>query len=298
MVGLHSAAVPADTPQPERTMLTLSPLPSFRKPPVGEVLLAIQFQQLDRLNLRHIGPLCDRFGDRYPQFEIQASLPPVVERFDGPRPIRGLSIEMMDVPTFPRLWLIDAKGEELVQLQRDRLMHNWRNTPIGSEYPRYPRLREQFLSDWKVLEAFASASQLGDLLPTQCEVVYTNQIEADDGSGRSHADPSAFFSFFAAPLCNHGQSEFEAVTYSSSGVAQEAREKGTIRGRLFVELTSGVNLATRKLTYQLQLTLRGSPLSQDIGSALQFFDFARARIVRAFAALTTPEMHKKWERLQ
>jgi uncharacterized protein (TIGR04255 family) len=279
-------------------MPTSSPLPSFRKPPVGEVLLALQFQQLDRLDIRHVGPLCERFGDRYPQFQTQPPLPPVVERFDGPRPIRGLTIDMMDPPTFPRLWLLDGNGEELVQLQRDRLMHNWRNTPIGSEYPRYPRLRQQFLSDWKVLEAFASDNQLGDLLPTQCEVAYINQIEASDGGRQAHADPSAFFSFFAAPLCNHGQSEFEAATFSSSGVAQEDTEAGAIRGRLFVELSSGVNLATKKLTYQLQLTLRGSPLSQDIGSVLQFFDFARARIVRAFAALTTPEMHTKWERLQ
>ena len=77
-----------------------------------------------------------------------------------------------------------------------------------------------------------------------------------------------------------------------------AADKATLAGRLFVEVTSGVNTTTKKLSYQFGLTLRGAPLAQDLASVLQFFDFARARIVRTFAELTTPEMHKKWERQQ
>ena len=277
-------------------MPSSSPLPSFRRPPIGEVLLALQFEQLALLDLRHVAPLVERFGAKYPNFETQTPLSPAVERFDGPRPVRGISIDMMDVPLFPRVWLVDSKGEELVQIQRDRLMHNWRHTPIGSEYPRYPRLRDEFAADWAVMDTFVRENRLGSLLPTQCEVAYVNQIEVD--GDRVHDDPSKYFSFFAAPIYGHGQAQFEAVTYSSSGVAQEQADKGTLAGRLFVEVTSGVNTTTKKLSYQFGLTLRGAPLAQDLASVLQFFDFARARIVRTFAELTTPEMHKKWERQQ
>ncbi len=281
-------------------MSEASALPSFRKPPVGEVLLALQFQQIERLDLRHVGALVERFAHKYPNFQPQAPLEPVVERFDGPRSARGISIDMMEVPLFPRLWLVDAKGEELVQIQRDRLMHNWRHTPIGSEYPRYPSLRGEFAEDWSVLEAFLQEHKLGQLLPTQCEVSYINQIEAvgTSSGGGIHADPSTFFSFLATPLCGHGQSQFEAVTFSSSGAARQETKQGTITGRLFVEVTSGLNIVSKKPVYQFTLTLRGAPLAQNLDSVLTFFDFARERIVRAFTELTTTEMHRKWERLQ
>jgi len=264
------------------------------------VLLAAQFQQIEQLDLRHVGALAERFAQKYPNFQTQAPLEPVIERFDGPKSARGISIDMVEPSLFPRLWLVGAKGEELVQIQRDRLMHNWRHTPIGSEYPRYPRLRCEFAEDWSVLEVFLEEHKLGRLLPTQCEVSYFNQIEAvgTSSSGGIHADPSTFFSFLAPPLCGHGQSQFEAVTFSSSGVARQETDTGVITGRLFVEVTSGLNIATRKQVYQFMLTLRGAPTAQHLDSVLAFFDFARERIVRAFTELTTPEMHRKWERLQ
>jgi uncharacterized protein (TIGR04255 family) len=278
------------------SMSDMSALPSFRKPPVGEVVLGLQFEELDGLDLRHVGQLASRFENKYPRFETQVPLDPAIERFDGPRHARPVSIEVTEPPLFPRLWLAAATGEEMVQLQKDRLLHNWRHTPIGAEYPRYPRLREQFAEDWSVVDSFVQEHQLGTILPTQCEVVYVNQIEADGGS--VHADPSRYFSFIGPALCRHGQSEFEAVTFSTSGVTRAVTERGSLAGRLFVELTSGLNVSTRKPTYRFALTVRGAPASRDLGGVLEFFDFARERIVRSFVELTTPEMHEHWERLQ
>jgi uncharacterized protein (TIGR04255 family) len=276
-------------------MQDLSTLPSFRRPPIGEVVLGVQFEQMDRLDLRHVGKLAERFGDKYPRFQAQAPLDPTFERFDGPRQAK-LSIQMVELSQFPRLWLTDETGEEMVQLQRDRLLHNWRHMPIGSEYPRYPRLRDQFAADWAVVDSFAVEHELGSILPTQCEVAYVNQIEAD--GGKTHADPSRYFSFLGEALCMHRQSEFEAVTFSSSSVAKEVIDGRQLLGRMFVELTSGLNTASRKATYQFSLTVRGAPLVRNLEGVLQFFDFARARIVRAFAELTTSEMHKQWERVR
>lgn len=218
----------------------------------------------------------------------------MVERFDGPRAVRPISIEMMEPPHFPRIWLGDASGNELVQIQRDRLMHNWRHTAIGSEYPRYPRLRKEFASDWAVMDSFLRDHRLGELLPTQCEVVYVNLIEAD--GGLLHADSSRYFSFFAPAVHAQGLSEFEAVSFSMTSVAKSATDQGAHIGRLFVEVSSGVNPATRLPTYQFSLTLRGAPPTRDLEGVLSFFDFARTRIVCVFAELTTPQMHEIWEK--
>jgi hypothetical protein len=67
---------------------------------------------------------------------------------------------------------------------------------------------------------------------------------------------------------------------------------------MFVEVTSGIDPGTKRMTYQFALTVRGAPSKRDLSGVLHFFDFARARIVRAFAELTTSEMHNKWERQQ
>ena len=277
-----------------------SALPTYRNPPVGEVLLALQFQQIDQLDLRHVGALVGFFNKKYPHFQIQPNLEPVIERFDGSGSPRGISFRMMEPPAFPRLWLVSSEGAELLQLQRDRLMHNWRHVSSGSQYPRYPRLRTEFADDWSVLEEFLSTHALGAILPTQCEVAYFNQIEAVDAETDSgvHTDPSTIFSFFDRTLCKLGGSKFEAVTHSSTGIAREDGPSGTLMGRLYIEVISGFNSETRRPTYQFSLTLRGAPLSQDLVGVLQFFDFAHERIVRAFSALTTSDMHKIWERLQ
>jgi hypothetical protein len=46
----------------------------------------------------------------------------------------------------------------------------------------------------------------------------------------------------------------------------------------------------------IKLTVRGRPPGGSLGAALEFFDLGRDRIVKAFTALTTDEMHERWDR--
>lgn len=282
-------------PDPSMTA-TKTDLPSFRHPPVGEVVLALQFENLDKLDVRHAGALTERFHTRLPRFVAQAPLDPIFERFGEFRAAPNLSVQMVDLPLFPRLWLIDEKEAELVQIQRDRLMHNWRRMSDSEEYPRYSQLRKAFLHDWTTMSAFVGELGLGTLLPTQCEVSYVNHIDVGPLEN-GYPDPSTIFSFLSPTLATHGEAAFEAATFSSSSIAKAVTSKGQeMAGRMYVELISGTNARSKRRIYQLNLTLRGAPPARDIDGVLEFFDFARERIVRGFCALTTPEMHKQWGR--
>ena len=277
-----------------RSIAPQTGLPSFKRPPISEVALALQFENLDAFDPRYIGSIAERFKERFPGFLVQPPLDPIIERVDQMRRSGKLSLQMADASVVPRLWFIDASDVELVQLQRDRLMHNWRRRSDSDEYPRYTRLRAAFVEDWRTLERWTADEQLGTLKPTQAEVAYINHIEAGEPGG-PYADPSEVFSFIAPALVTHGLASFEAITHSTSLIAR-AKETDSLVGRLYVELSSGVNSRTNKLVYQLTLTLRGAPPSRDLDGALVFFDFARERIVKLFAELTTGRMHEIWGR--
>ena len=59
--------------------LTRPPLPDFADPPVVEVALGVQFQPPVELSPLDLGPLRERWRDRFPRLEQQPPLPPVVE---------------------------------------------------------------------------------------------------------------------------------------------------------------------------------------------------------------------------
>lgn len=275
-------------------MVPSGPLPSFCRPPLSEVVLALQFENLDRLDVRHLGRIAKAFESKFPGFSVLPPIEPAVERFDRHRAAARLSVQVLDAPIFPRIWLTSDGGEELVQIQRDRLMHNWRQTSNRSEYPRYSSVRDAFAWDWSTLEDSVQELGIGQLLPTQCEVSYVNRIPAGTREG-GFADPSRIFGFISSSLALHGQANYEAMTFSSTGVSTGVDQAGgVLMGRLITEIGSAVD--NEALFYGFTLTLRGAPAQRTKEGVLQFFDFAHERIVRGFAALTTPEMHIQWER--
>jgi uncharacterized protein (TIGR04255 family) len=276
-------------------MAVKTKLPSFKRPPLGEVILSLLFESLAKLDVRHAGLLADRFKERFPGFAVHPPLEPAIERFDGHRLGKQIAFQLADVPLFPRLWFIEAGGAELVQFQRDRLVHNWRaESARASSYPRYPVLRDAFASDWNVVSDFLRVHSLGELLPAQCEISYVNHIDARAATG-GYRDPSEIFSFISPALGGVSQGQFEALTHSTSfRAAGESSSSQPLLGRLYAELVSAVSGKKGEPVYSLTLLLRGAPVGRDLDGVLDFFDFGHECIVKSFVELTTPEMHKDW----
>jgi hypothetical protein len=99
-------------------MTDTSPLPSFRRPPVNEVVLSVAFDRPPRLTVAHLGDFWHRFlRENLPEIEEQPPYHRPIEILGGPQSPPPMSVQLLDRPPSPRLWAKSLDGTKLVQLQ-------------------------------------------------------------------------------------------------------------------------------------------------------------------------------------
>ncbi len=125
-------------------------LPDFLKPPVVETVLGVEFAPLAGWDIRHFGLLWGLWQDEYPNFQVQPPLPPTEQPSPESEFARNVIVSILGIagPSV-RAWYIDASETQLLQIQEDRFIHNWRKV-LGSEvYPHYDEsIRPAFESQW------------------------------------------------------------------------------------------------------------------------------------------------------
>jgi uncharacterized protein (TIGR04255 family) len=189
-----------------------------------------------------------------------------------------------------RFWFLSPNKEDLIQLQQDRLLHNWRK--VGdqtNEYPRFERMIVKFENELRVLEEYFSRLAPQKLDINQCEISYINHILSTDPSVPIYVKDWLRFLDFG--------SEDQPDDFSASFRRTIRAVDGKPQGRLITEAATGVNQAGRQII-ALTLTARGTPAGTDISAALDFLKSGRALIVTTFANITTDSAHRKWERVQ
>ena len=122
-------------------MTSATELPKFEKPPVIEVVCGIQFEPLTSLLAPHLGVLWERYKQDYPHCREVAPLAPVLERFEG---LPSVELQLSDTPPLPRTWFIHQDETGIVQVQRDRFLHNWKKVRDEDEYPHYEKVIGMF----------------------------------------------------------------------------------------------------------------------------------------------------------
>jgi uncharacterized protein (TIGR04255 family) len=262
-------------------------MPDFSNPPVVETVLSVQFDRLTQLRTAHFGLYWHEVHDRFPVTQEQGELPTTIERSpDQPQPI-GIQFEALMAPPAPRFWFADERGAELIQVQGDRFIKNWRKAGEGDAYPRYERVRESFDGEFSIFERFISQNQLGSIRIDQCEVTYINHIVAGTGWD-THADIDRVFKVWNQPT---GSFPGRAQDVSFHARFPIFDEEAVFRGRLHVMLKPVMRLSDGLPMFLLELTARGQ-----VGDGTDFFDLGREWIVKSFADLTTDAMHKIWGR--
>lgn len=269
-----------------------APMPKYRKPPVMEVAISVQFDELAGFQPVHFGLLWERIRDRYPHTEHHPPLPSIVELFEGSGSQRATLTFDAGFPV-GRCWYLTDDNLRLIQVQPDRFILNWRKLDTDIEYPSYDTLRDEFSEELGLLEAFIRDNELGDFQPTQCEVTYVNHIPQGQGWQRR------------ADLSNVLTTWTGATSEGSLPEAEDARLAWQYRlgessplGRLHVQLQSATRKRDGIPIFALQLTARGTPTNEGIRGVLEFNDLAHEWIVRGFTAITTAQMHELWERYQ
>jgi uncharacterized protein (TIGR04255 family) len=248
----------------------------------------VQFDRLSAARTAHFGLYWNEVYGRFPKTEERVELQPVVERLpDLSQSGVGIQFEALEAPPTPRFWFTNAGGTELIQLQRDRFVKNWRKVGEGDEYPRYEHVKDGFVRDFSGFRDFAARHQLGAVRINQCEVTYINHIVAGRG-WNTYADISKVFTAWKQPTAVYPGPAQDLMFRARFPISDQ---RGTFVGRLYVTMQPGMHLPDGAPMFVLDLTARGQ-----IGDGTAFFDLGREWIVRSFAELTTPDMHMVWGR--
>ena len=254
---------------------------NFENPPVGEVVLAVQFAGPVADEATILGRYWPTIESRFPIVESQPALAPMFEDFvNDAQPQMTFQVG----PPAPRYWFRTQDRTRLVQLQPDRMAFNWIRESAKAPYPRYQRIRADFLELYEHFEALCEA-QGHPLVPTWCEITYINPIEQSGNGDLAEllvrVNPSDLLGMGPAEDTNL----HERYTLVRDGEPY---------GRFMISATPGVRVEDGAKLSVLTLAARGRVLTGDREGMLAFFDEGRDLIVRGFEQMTTQSMRDRW----
>jgi uncharacterized protein (TIGR04255 family) len=263
------------------------PFPEFENPPVSEMAMGVQFAPLPNFHAIHLGLFWATIRGEYPLEEDQAPVSPMVEPPSLMPTQPTVSAYAVTVPPLPRCIYQTNDKTQLIQVQRDRFIRNWRRVEGTETYPHYPSLVAGFRRDYEKFLAFVEHESLGPVNVNQCEMAYINTIERNAGWSElgeldkmfTFLQPNDHSGFLPSP---------ELMTWQLRYKLPDGR------GRLHVEMSPTLRGRDMSLVLSLNLTVRGSPVGGSLSDIVSWFDLGHEWVVRAFADLTGPIAHKLW----
>ena len=260
-------------------------LPDYDDPPVNEVVIGIQFDQT-AITGAHIGLFWEELRHEFPKASEQPPLEPKIESFQP----RRFSAPILEFGSWrgSRHWLTSEDDVQLIQIQSDRLLYNWRRGPHNAIYPHFEAIQEKF---WNIAEKWSHfLTRIGQALKlTQWEVSYINHILTPDGQP-TLAD---VLSFWGGELDHAMGGAAEAGRMEAQRILTENNSPWA---RMYVNITTGIRFDQIPLV-AFELTVRGPAEGEDAWDITHERLFkGRHQIVTAFDALTTGKMHAIWGR--
>lgn len=266
--------------------MTSTSLPSFHEPPVTETALSLQFAPIQGWTLGHFGMFWERVRATLPRIE---SHPPLSDEIEDPDSLKPASphISLIRVPEL-RCWYMSGDQRQIVQLQRNRFVYNWRSMTTDDVYPRYDAfVRPTFLEYWQEFSSFSAAEGFPSLAVVQCEVTYVNTIPQGVG-WTTPAEWSSVFNLLTPPAANRFLPGPDSGQFGFSYPISDRR------GRLHIAANHAIASKDGSEAIKLQLTARGKPSSSDLNDILDWIDTGREWVVRGFADITTEKVHQQW----
>ena len=264
--------------------MTTRPRPSFRNPPLTEVVCGLQFRPLQQFQAAHYGLFWKSVQKEYPTSRTVTPLntPTLV-----PQPADGVAEVTLDLTlALPRVWFVSKDDTCLIQVQQDRFLFNWRSRQ-GNKYPRYPTVVRKFKGLFAKFERFLRDNRLGELALIGSEMTYVNVIQ----SGAIWQKPEHVWEVFPDFSWRRG-SRFLPPPASFNFRSNHETDAG--------RLSVGIATARHKDGTQgvrFELTARGGPSHLEQGRIWSWFDQANTLIVDAFIDLTSKHMQvDEWQR--
>jgi uncharacterized protein (TIGR04255 family) len=263
-------------------------LPEYANPPVNEVVCGILFKPLDSMMTPHIGLLWEHFRVDYPTCQEAPPIIPIIETFGERKP--DPKPEFADIPPLPRVWYVHKDGNGVIQIQKDRFLHNWRKLNSQNRYPRFEQVFGMFLKHLETFESFVDENKLGPLLQLQYELTYVNHVHQGDG-WETHADLGKVFADFAWRAKDRFLPPPESINWRTSFLLPDNC------GRLHMTVRDGVDRENGRSLYVFELNARGFIGTGSPENLNNWFHLAHEWIVRGFTDLTDEDTQRNfWER--
>lgn len=270
-----------------------STTPQSRPPPVIETATSVQFKQIQGFGNVHLGLFWSRHQDDFPYVNDADPIATQHESFGTPQqnlPSRP-RIQFGSNPN-ARLQMMSQDQREMLQLQSNRIVYNWRRIKQDDQYPRWSHTKPQLIRYWTDFTDFLSDLSTGPVQPDQWEVIYVNHFikGLDWNSARDwqHILPGLIGN---TDMIHGGNLE------SLSGNFHILLDNNA--GRLHIDAGLGyrndpeADSPTEVLT--LQLTARGPIDPDDSDTSLNDgLELGHAAIVNNFAAITSEDAQQKW----
>ena len=146
---------------------------------LDEVVISINFNQLDKLSILHLAELISNFARKgFSKGEEHAIVQAPIE--PSQTQALRLNAQVNVVPVLPRIWLVHQRGNKIIQIQRDRFTFNWRRYGTYTDIPGYPVIFQEFEKLYGDFTEFINIKQIGSLNPIQYELSYVYEVSQDN----------------------------------------------------------------------------------------------------------------------
>ena len=267
-------------------------LPSFRKPPLVETAISLQFQLIDGLKNAHLAIYWQAMRNEFPKISDAQLLPEQVELF-GEQALRARRFPGFRIAAAGeacRMQMASQDDQAMVQIQNGRIISNWRRGTAG-EYPRWGSVLSRFKESMRKFKEMLASEKLGDVVVNQWEVVYVNHLL----KGRDWDTPADWHSLLPGIVANptgYSAGTLESLVCSVQAVMPD--NPGRVHADLFHGFGS-LEAAPQELL-SLQITARGGVTEPTDEKAYNGLERGHVAIVRTFCDLTGPTAQKRWER--
>ena len=178
-------------------------------------------------------------------------------------------MEIRKEPPLTRTQFVDDHNRESVQIQHDRFIRNWRKVGDSDVYPRYEKhIRPRFESEFRRFIGFATACELGEVTPVQCEIAYFNVIRPVPAVWESFHDMHRATSTYGLPPVTN-----LPLIHDGSHLRQMFAildDTGEFAGRLYTEVVPAIVDDTPAIRFNL--TARGHPRCDTVEAAMEFLE--------------------------
>jgi len=159
--------------QPQRSSIT------YDAPPLVEVAMSIQFDPPKGLNQAHLGAFWVTQKGSLPHVRAVQPIPTTNEIFGSQEQWLPPSLQLA-LTSEPdcRLQMTSSDDQWMCQVQRNRLVINWRKR--NDEYPRFSSTWARFRSALDAWQAFLAGLGMARLRARLWELTYVNRIPKED----------------------------------------------------------------------------------------------------------------------